>query len=76
MPVTKDEFIEMCRQSSKKATEELLGGGLSGVPCDCGEEICKGWRWDFLSSSDLAKAPQFLKDFVDRQKEGATDDQS
>ncbi len=41
--MTQSEFIkEYCKNSN--LTEEELGKiGLFAVPCDCGEDNCKGW---------------------------------
>lgn len=44
--MTKEEFIEYCRQQNSAAVDKLLEMGIEPVPCNCDYEHCKGWRWN------------------------------
>ena len=42
--LSKDEFIEKCSKRPGTSVEKLCSFGFTVVPCDCGEDICEGWK--------------------------------
>ena len=42
--MTKDEFEEFYARNSNVTVEQLHEWGRYGVPCDCGDDLCTGWR--------------------------------
>ena len=42
--MTKDEFEKGYAKRSGITVERLGELGLFALPCDCGEDGCKGWR--------------------------------
>ena len=45
--MNKDEFEEYFAKGSHTTVEKLHEWGLFAIPCECGEEICKGWKMDW-----------------------------
>jgi hypothetical protein len=56
--VTRDEFITQYAEGSKIGVEMLRQIGLIAVPCDCGDDSCRGWRMEHV----LSLTPDEIKD--------------
>lgn len=46
--MNKEEFEEFYANNGGFSIEEFHRLGLVGVPCDCGESICRGWQAKLL----------------------------
>lgn len=42
--MTKDEFEKRYAERSNLTVVELRALGITIEPCDCGDEICLGWK--------------------------------
>ena len=43
-PMTKDEFIDRYCAGSNITRADLERCGQVAMPCDCGDESCRGWK--------------------------------
>lgn len=51
--MTRDEFTIFYATNSGMAVSELLRLGFRAEPCDCDEEICKGWQMVTQDEPDM-----------------------
>lgn len=49
---TAEEFEEWYAKNSGVTVQWLRENGRFGAPCDCGDEICKGWQMARLGDAD------------------------
>ena len=53
--MTKDEFEKSYAEKSGMTVERLHKLGLVAIPCDCGEDSCKGWQMTSTEHLELLK---------------------
>ena len=55
-PITREQFTELYAKNSGCSVEDLIRLNRVAVPCECGEEECRGWQMVNKTEGDLSAA--------------------